>query len=156
MICDAGKVFYDKTQHFVHSEAYHLNWLNHLPEWGKLLLNCRILNWPSVQSTRLKKNGITAHQCTGKTGLKILEYTGLSWKILENKICLEKYLKTLKGIEKSLNFTICKSIQHCFLEGINQYKIVVPLFGAAYMLHQRKGTIIIHRFSKSNIFSNGL
>ena len=76
-------------------------------------------------------------------------------KSLKNKICLEKYLKTLKGLEKSLNFTICKRIQHCFFEGLNQYKIVVPLFGAAYAA-PNKGTIISHWFSKTNIFSNGL
>ena len=33
---------------------------------------------------------------------------------LENKICLEKNLKALKVLEKSLNFTLCKRIQHCF------------------------------------------
>ena len=36
--------------------------------------------------------------------------------------------------------------------GLNQYKIVVPLFGAAYAA-PNKGTIILHWFSKTNIFS---
>ena len=62
--------------------------------------------------------------------------------------------KTLKGHEESLNFTICKRIQH-FFGGLNQYKIMVPLFGVAYAA-PNKGTIILHLFSKTNIFSNGL
>ena len=62
-------------------------------------------------------------------------------KYLNIKDCLEKSLKikfalkstwkTLKGFEKSLNFTINRRIQQCFGD-LNQYKIVVPLFGAAY------------------------
>ena len=35
---------------------------------------------------------------------------------------------------------------------VNQYKIVVPLFGAA----PNKGTTILYLFSRTNIFSNGL
>ena len=74
-------------------------------------------------------------------------------KYLNIQDCLEKSLKikfaqkstwkTLKGHEKSLNFTICKRIQYCFIGGLNQYKIVVPLFGAAYAA-PNKGTIILH------------
>ena len=45
---------------------------------------------------------------------KVLEYTGLSWKVIENKFALKSTWKTLKGLEKSLNFTICKRIEHCF------------------------------------------
>ena len=62
---------------------------------------------------------------------KVLEYTGLSWKVLENKICLEK----------SLNFTIYRRIQ--VFRDLNQYKIVVPLFGAAYA-EPNKGTTILY------------
>ena len=35
---------------------------------------------------------------------KVLEYTGLSWKVLENKICLEKYLKNTQRPWKVLEF----------------------------------------------------
>ena len=41
-------------------------------------------------------------------------------------ICFESYLKTLKGLEKSLSFIIHRRI----FGDLNQYKIVVPLFGA--------------------------
>ena len=37
-------------------------------------------------------------------------------KSLKMKFALKSTWKTLNGIEKSLNFTICKRIQHCFLE----------------------------------------
>ena len=47
---------------------------------------------------------------------------------------MESTWKTLKDIEKSLNFTICKRIKHWFW-GLDQYKIVVHLFGQ-HMLHQ--------------------
>ena len=73
---------------------------------------------------------------------KVFEYTGLSSKVLENKIFLEKYLKTLKGLEKSLNFTIYRRIQECFWD-LNQFKIVLLLFGAAYAA-PNKGTTILY------------
>ena len=47
------------------------------------------------------------------------------------KFALKSTWKTLKGVDKSLNFTIYKRIQQCFGD-LNQYQIVVPLFGAAY------------------------
>ena len=65
------------------------------------------------------------------------------------KFALKSTWKTLKGLEKFLNFTIW------FFGGLNQYKIVVLLFGAAYAA-PNKGTIILQRFSKTNIFCNGL
>ena len=37
----------------------------------------------------------------------------------------------------------------------NQYKVVVPLFGAAYAA-PNKGTAILHLFSKTNILRYGL
>ena len=43
---------------------------------------------------------------------------------------------------KSLNFTIYRRIQQCFRD-LNQYKIVVPLFGAAYSA-PNKGTTILY------------
>ena len=37
-------------------------------------------------------------------------------EVLENEICLEKYLKNTKDLEKSLNFTFYRRIQHCLLK----------------------------------------
>ena len=64
--------------------------------------------------------------------------------------CLEKYLKikfalkstwkTLKGLEKSLNFT--GGFNSVFGD-LNQYKIVMSLFGAAYAA-PNKGTTILY------------
>ena len=50
------------------------------------------------------------------------------------KFALKSTWKTLKGLEKSLNFTIYRRIQECFFGDLNQYKIMVPLFGAAYFI----------------------
>ena len=52
-------------------------------------------------------------------------------KSLNIKFALKSTWKTLKSLEKSLYFTIYRRIQQCFGD-LNQYKIVVPLFGAAY------------------------
>ena len=67
------------------------------------------------------------------------EYTGLSWKVLENKICLEnvpeKHSKALKSpwiYHLQMDSTL-------FFGSLNQYKIVVA---------PNKGTIILHWFSK--------
>ena len=38
---------------------------------------------------------------------------------------------------------------------LKQYKIVMPLFGAAYAA-PNKGTTILYLFSKTNIFSNAV
>ena len=68
---------------------------------------------------------------------------------------LKSTWKTVKGLEKSLNFTIYRMIQQCFWN-LNQYKIVVPLFGAAYQYkivvpllvqHINKGTTILYLLS---------
>ena len=64
-------------------------------------------------------------------------------KSLKIKFALKSTWKTLNSLEKSLNFTICKRIQHLFFGGLNTDKIVVPLFGAAYA-SSNKGTMIIH------------
>ena len=86
---------------------------------------------------------------------KVLEYTRLSWKVLENKTCLEKYSKnTQKALKNPWILPFAKGFNTVF-GGLNQYKIVVLLFGTAYAA-PNKGTIILHRFSKTNIFSNGL
>ena len=47
-------------------------------------------------------------------------------KSLKIKFALKSTRKTLKVLEKSLNFTIYRKIQQCFWN-LNQYKIVVPL-----------------------------
>ena len=63
-------------------------------------------------------------------------------KSLKIKFVLKSTGKILKGLEKSLNFTIYRKVQHC-LRDLNQYKIVVPLFGAAYAA-PNKGTTILY------------
>ena len=64
-------------------------------------------------------------------------------KSLKIKFALKSTWKTLRGIEKSLNFTIYRRIQQCFGD-ISQYKIVVPLFGAAAT---NKDTTILYLLS---------
>ena len=86
---------------------------------------------------------------------KVLEYSVLSWNIFENKICLEKYLKNSQRPWKVFEFYHLQEDLTLFFGGLNQYKIVVPLFGAAYAA-PNKGNIILHWFYKTNIFSNGL
>ena len=73
---------------------------------------------------------------------KCLNLEGFLEKSLKNKSALKSNGKSLKGLEKSLNFTIYKRIQQCF-EDLNQYQIVVPLFGAAYAA-PNKGTTILY------------
>ena len=63
---------------------------------------------------------------------------------------LKSTWKTLQSLEKSLNFTIYRRIQYCFGD-LNQYKIVVPLFGAAYAA-PNIGTAILYLFSSTNVF----
>ena len=65
--------------------------------------------------------------------------TGLSWKVLEIKFALKGTGETLKGLEKSLNFAIYRCINTVFGD-LNQYKIMVPPFGAA-----NKGTTILYQ-----------
>ena len=62
-------------------------------------------------------------------------------KSLKIKFALKSSWKTLKGLEKSLNFTIFRGFSTVFGD-LNQYKIVVPLFGAAYAT-QNKGITIL-------------
>ena len=72
-------------------------------------------------------------------------------KVLEYKICLEKYLKNTQRPWKVHEFY---HLQNTVFGGLNQYKIVVPLFGAAYAA-PNKGTIMLYWFTKTNILSNG-
>ena len=60
---------------------------------------------------------------------KVLEYTGLSWKVLENEICLEKYLKNTQRPWKVLEFYHLQE----FVD-LNQYKNAAP----------NKGTTILY------------
>ena len=57
-----------------------------------------------------------------------MHYKWFSLKLIEIKPALKGTGKLLEGIEKYLNFTFI-----CMNEDLNQYKIVVNLFGAAYM-----------------------
>ena len=99
---------------------------------------------------------ISQLSCPGfEQAWKVLEYTGLSWKVLENKICLEKYLKNTQRPWKVLEYYYLQEDSTLFFGGLNQYKIEVPLFGAAYAT-PNQGTNILHWFSKTNIISNGL
>ena len=63
-------------------------------------------------------------------------------KSLKIKFALKSIGKIFKVLEKSLNFSIYRRIQHC-LRRSNQYKIVVPLFVAAYAA-PNKGTTILY------------
>ena len=64
----------------------------------------------------------------GCTGLKVLQFRGLSWKLNLPWKVLENHSKALKG-PWILLFSVGLSTVD---RGLNQYKIVVPLFGAAY------------------------
>ena len=87
---------------------------------------------------------------------------------------LEKYFNIQDCLEKSLKilFALKSTWKHSnalkspcilpFTGGFNtvfgdpyEYKIVMPLFGAAYAA-PNKGTTILYWFSKTNVFSNGL
>ena len=86
---------------------------------------------------------VSAFQCFQgshrlKKYLNIQDYLEKSLKI---EFALKSTGKTLKGLEKTLNFTIYRSNQHC-LWRLNQYKIVVSSFGAAYAA-PNKGTTIL-------------
>ena len=69
------------------------------------------------------------------------------------KSALKSTGKSLKGIEKSLNSSISVEL-NAVDRDLNQYKIVVPLFGAANAA-PNKGTTISYSFSSTNfcIFS---
>ena len=70
---------------------------------------------------------------------KVLVYTGLSWKVLENKICIEKYLKNTQRPWKVLEFYTLQEDSTVFWETFNQYKIEVPSYAAP-----NKGTTILY------------
>ena len=72
---------------------------------------------------------------------KYLNIQGCLEKSLKIKFALKSTLKTLKGLEKSLNFTIYREFSTAFGD-LNQIKIVVPSFGAEYAA-PNKGTTIL-------------
>ena len=74
---------------------------------------------------------------------KHLNIQGCLEKSLKIKFALKSTWKTLKGLEKSLNFTIYRRIQQCFGD-INQYQIAVPLFGAANAAPNKGTTIFLN------------
>ena len=76
---------------------------------------------------------------------KFLNLEGFLEKSTKIKSALKSTRKQLKSLEKSLNFTIYRRIQQFFVD-LNQYKIVVPLFGAAYAA-PNKGTTILYKLS---------
>ena len=65
------------------------------------------------------------------------------------------YLKNTQRPWKVLEFYHLQEDSTLFFGDINKYKIVVPLFGAAYAA-PNKGTTILYYFPKADIFSNGL
>ena len=67
-------------------------------------------------------------------------------KSLKIKFALKSTGKILNSFEKSLNFTIYKRFNTVFGD-LNQYKIVLLLFGAAYAA-PNKGTTIYTNFLK--------
>ena len=67
---------------------------------------------------------------------KYLNLEGFLEKSLKIKIALKSTGKSLKGLEKSLDFSISVVDRD-----LNQYKIVVPIFGAANAA-PNKGTAI--------------
>ena len=90
------------------------------------------LKWPLKGGSRLIEVAATA-------GLTV------HWKVLE------KHSKALKS-PWILPFT--GGFNTDFWD-LNQYKIVVPLFGAAYAA-PKKGTTILYSFSKTNIICNAV
>ena len=83
-------------------------------------------NYPAQESHRVEK-------C-----LNLESFLEMSLKI---KSALKSTGKSLKSLEKSLNSTF--SIGICIVDrGLNQYKIIVPLLGAAYAAPNIGTTIV--------------
>ena len=79
---------------------------------------------------------------------KYLNLEGFLEKSLKIKSALKSAGKSLKGLEKSLNSSISVELNTVDRD-LNQYKIVVPLFGAANAA-PNKGTTISYSFSSTN------
>ena len=71
-------------------------------------------------------------RCQGSHMLeKYLNFEGLLEKSLKIKPALKSTGKSLKSLEQSFHSTITVGLSTVDKE-VNQYKIVVPIFGAAY------------------------
>ena len=68
---------------------------------------------------------------------KYLNLKGLLEKSLKIKSALKSTGKSLRGLEKSLNSRL-----NTVDRDLKQYKIVVPLFGAAYAVPNKSTTIL--------------
>ena len=78
---------------------------------------------------------------------KYLNWEGLLEKSLKIKSALKSTLKSLRGLEKSLNSNIFfRTVDR----DLNQNKIVMPLFGAAYAA-PNKSTTILYKFSSTYV-----
>ena len=73
---------------------------------------------------------------------KYMNLEGFLEKSLKIEYVLKSTGKSLKSLEKSLNSTIFCRIS-TFDRDLNQYKIVLPLFGAAYAA-PNKGAMILY------------
>ena len=80
-----------------------------------------------------------------RTGLKSTCFLEKSFKI---KSALKSTGKSLKGLEKSL-IRLFSVVLDTIDRDLNEYKIVVPLFGAANAA-PNKGTAISYSFSSTN------
>ena len=116
--------------------------------WVQDLVTVFKEKWSSHVDWRGKGNRV----CTGlkstwiyRTVLRCPWKLNLPWKVLE---------KHSKALKSPWIWPFTGGFNTVFGD-LNQYKIVVPLFGAAYAA-PNKGTIILHWFSKTNIFSNRL
>ena len=74
---------------------------------------------------------------------KCLNIEGFLEKYLKIKSALKSTGKSLKGLDKSLNSTILCELTNSVDRELNQYKIAVPLFGAACAI-PKKGTTILY------------
>ena len=66
-------------------------------------------------------------------------------KYLKIKSALKSTGKSLKSLEKSLNTTIFRGLSTVDRD-LNQYKMVVPLFGAACTKYRRNNFILILQY----------
>ena len=84
----------------------------------------------------------------GSHRLEFLNLEAFLEKSLKIKSALKSTGKSLKSLEKYLNSTISVGLSIVDRD-LNQYKIVVPLFGAANAA-PNKGTTISYSFSSTN------
>ena len=80
---------------------------------------------------------------------KYLNLEGFLEKSLRNTSTMKSTGKSLKSLVKSLKFTIFVGLSTADRE-LNQYKIVVPLFGSAYAA-PNIGAAILYKFPCTNV-----